>query len=174
MKTAEPATESPTRASPASVLPPPPPAATRPTPASAASALAQAAPLPCARPESTVMPATSTGVAPTISAAWLTLVLHDARVLQQDHGAVAQRARERDRGVERAAQPPPRQQRERERGQREAGHGQPAGAEPLQAELGERDREAPEDARAREREDRLVRPSCHGPHCGSKAPRDGC
>ena len=74
MKAAEPVTESSTSRSPASEVPAPPPPATRPTPASATSEPAQASALLAPRRSSAEMMTTSTGTAPTMSAAWLTLV----------------------------------------------------------------------------------------------------
>ena len=74
MKSAEPVTESSTSRSPASAVPAPPPPATRPTPASAISAPIHAGAGLEPRRRSAVMMTTSTGTAPTISAAWLTLV----------------------------------------------------------------------------------------------------
>ena len=74
MKTAEPDTEASTNRSPATLEPAPPAPATRPTPASASAypphsdGRAMPSPLPA------VISATSTGTAPTTSAAWLTLV----------------------------------------------------------------------------------------------------
>ena len=80
----------------------------------------------------------------------------DARVLEQDHGAVAESARRGDAGPERGAQVAPGDQREQRRGEREAHHGEPARAEPLQAQLGQRHGEAPERAGRDERNDRAA------------------
>ena len=67
-------TDSRTIASPPSEAAPPPPPATMPTPASASANPIQAAGPQRPRPEATETSATSAGVAPTISAAWLTHV----------------------------------------------------------------------------------------------------
>ena len=66
-----------------------------PTPASASAKPTHAAGPQLPRPLATAISATSAGMAPTISEAWLTLVCVDARVLEHDHDAVADRARER-------------------------------------------------------------------------------
>jgi hypothetical protein len=63
-----------TRASPVRVAPPPPPAATRPTPANDTAKPVQATGRATRRCRRAAMTATSTGVAPTSRAAWLTLV----------------------------------------------------------------------------------------------------
>ncbi len=73
MKAAEPTTETSTSRSPAGVEPVPPPPATMPTPATPMSGPIHAA-APRAPPPAAMNSVTSTGVAPTISAAWLTLV----------------------------------------------------------------------------------------------------
>ena len=74
MNAADIVTESRTSRSPASEVPAPPPPATRATPASASSEPPHMRRLPEPRPSTAAMAATSTGTAPTISAAWLTLV----------------------------------------------------------------------------------------------------
>ena len=74
MNAAEPVTEISTSRSPATEVPSPPPPATRATPARATSEPAHASAPAELRPVSAPMIATSTGTAPTISAAWLTLV----------------------------------------------------------------------------------------------------
>jgi hypothetical protein len=74
MNPAEPLTEARTSRSPASDVPAPPPPATRPTPPSATSEPAQVSTVAAPRPSAAAITATSTGTAPTISAAWLTLV----------------------------------------------------------------------------------------------------
>jgi hypothetical protein len=63
-----------TRASPLGVAPPPAPPVTRPTPASDTAKPAQATGRATVRCQAAAMIATSTGVAPISSAAWLTLV----------------------------------------------------------------------------------------------------
>ena len=67
-------TEPSTNRSPVIEVPAPPPPATRPTPASATSEPAHVAAPAVLRPNSEAMTATSTGTAPTISDAWVTLV----------------------------------------------------------------------------------------------------
>ena len=74
MKPAEPVTDASTSRSPASEVPAPPPPATRPTPASASSEPIHAAAAAVPRPTAAEMTATSTGTAPTISDACVTLV----------------------------------------------------------------------------------------------------
>jgi hypothetical protein len=71
---AAPVTDASTSRSPVGVAPDPPPPATSATPASATSAPAHLAAPPLARPDAAAITATSTGTAPTTSAAWLTLV----------------------------------------------------------------------------------------------------
>ena len=63
-----------TRPSPDRLAPPPPPAATRATPPNDTANPVQAAGGPSRRSRAAAMSATSTGVAPTSRAAWLTLV----------------------------------------------------------------------------------------------------
>jgi hypothetical protein len=77
----------------------------------------------------------------------------DAGVLEQDHGAVAERSRAGHRRRERAAQAAPREQREDRRGDAEPRHREPARAEPFQADLGQRHGQPPQRARRRERDD---------------------
>jgi len=84
----------------------------------------------------------------------------DARVLEQDHGAVAERARGGDARGQRRAHMAAREQREQRRGEREAHDGEPARAEPLQAELRQRHREPPQRAGRRQREDRAAAARC--------------
>jgi hypothetical protein len=74
MKPAEPVTDARTSRSPKTEVPVPPPPATRPTPASASSEPIHAAVAAVPRPSAAEMTATRTGTAPTISAAWVTLV----------------------------------------------------------------------------------------------------
>ena len=78
----------------------------------------------------------------------------DAGVLEHDHDAVAERARSRDGRGERRAQTAAGDERQQRRRDREAGDGEPARAEPVEAELRERDGEAPESARQGEGDDR--------------------
>jgi hypothetical protein len=80
----------------------------------------------------------------------------DPGVLEQDHAAVAERAGARHRGRQRPAQAATRDQRQDRRGEGEARHGEPARAEPVEAELGQRHGEPPERARGQEREDRAA------------------
>ena len=110
-------TESSTSASPPSVAPPPPPPGDhrRRRRAPARSRARRPGPVD-ARPVAAAISATSAGTAPTISAAWLTLVCADAGVLEHDHDAVADRAREQDRGRERGAQVRRASEREHRRG----------------------------------------------------------
>ena len=74
MNAAEPVTDSSTSRSPERAVPAPPLPATSPTPASASSEPAHVSGPAALRPSTPTMTATSTGTAPTISAAWLTLV----------------------------------------------------------------------------------------------------
>jgi hypothetical protein len=74
MNAADPTADASTSASPASDVPAPPAPATKPTPPSPASAPSQASGPPEPHPAATLRIATSTGTAPTISAAWPTLV----------------------------------------------------------------------------------------------------
>lgn len=74
MKAAENASEARTRASPVRVAPAPPPAATSATPANDTPKPVQATGGAARRCWTAATPATSTGVAPTSRAAWLTLV----------------------------------------------------------------------------------------------------
>jgi len=74
MNAAEPETEASTSRSPVSDVPAPPPPATRPTPASATSEPTHAAAVAVPRPSAAAIIATSTGTAPTISDACVTLV----------------------------------------------------------------------------------------------------
>jgi hypothetical protein len=74
MNAAEPETEASTSRSPVTEVPAPPPPATSPTPASATSEPAHVAAPAVLRPNRAAMTATSTGTAPTISDAWVTLV----------------------------------------------------------------------------------------------------
>jgi hypothetical protein len=74
MKPAEPVTDASTSRSPMSDVPVPPPPATRPTPASATSEPSHAPSAAVPRPSAAAITATSTGTAPTISDAWVTLV----------------------------------------------------------------------------------------------------
>jgi Lrp/AsnC family transcriptional regulator, leucine-responsive regulatory protein len=78
----------------------------------------------------------------------------DTGVLEQDHPAVAERARGDDGGRERGTQVAAREQRKHRRGDGEPRHCEPARAEPLEAELGQRHGEPPQGPRCREREDR--------------------
>jgi len=74
MKPAEPVTDTSTSRSPVIDVPAPPPPATRPTPASATSEPAHVVAAAVLRPVSAAITATSTGTAPTISDACVTLV----------------------------------------------------------------------------------------------------
>jgi Lrp/AsnC family leucine-responsive transcriptional regulator len=78
----------------------------------------------------------------------------DPGVLEQDHDAVAGGARGGDARRERGAQPASREPREQRRRESEADGGEPGAAEPLEAELGQRHREPPQDACGDEGEDR--------------------
>jgi len=80
----------------------------------------------------------------------------DPGVLEQDHRAVAERARGRHAGRERGAQPAASENGEQRRREAEPGDGEPARAEPLQAELRHRHREAPEGAGRGESEERAA------------------
>jgi hypothetical protein len=71
---ADSSSETSTRPSPAGEAPPPRPPVTRPTPASDTANPAQATGRATLRCQSAAMTATSTGTAPTSSAAWVTLV----------------------------------------------------------------------------------------------------
>jgi hypothetical protein len=83
----------------------------------------------------------------------------DPSVLEQDDPAVADRARRGHRGRKRSAQVTASEDGEDRRGDGEAHHRQPARAEPLEAELGQRHGEPPERAGRCEREDRTPAPS---------------
>ena len=70
----------------------------------------------------------------------------DTEVLKDDDEAVAACAPCDDREGERAAQPAPGKQRERQRGEREAHHGQPGRIEPFERPFRERNGETPQQA----------------------------
>ena len=151
VKAAEKSRDARTRPSPAKLAPSPPPAATRPTPASDSAKPDQATGRATLAWWTAARKATSTGVAPTSRAAWLTLV----RVIPafwiridppyptapQASTAGLQAARTRNRV---AAE-------EHGGGQAEPGDGEPARRQPLQGELGQGHAGAPEQAGAGER-----------------------
>jgi hypothetical protein len=70
----------------------------------------------------------------------------DARVLEQDHRAEADRARSGDAGRQRRAQAAPAGHREQRGGEGEPEHGQPARAQPVERELRQRHGQAPQRA----------------------------
>jgi hypothetical protein len=78
----------------------------------------------------------------------------DTGVLEHDHDAVAERAGHDDRRGERGPQVAARDERQQRRRHGEARDREPARAEPLEPELRERDREAPEGAGEGQRDDR--------------------
>ena len=146
-------TDSSTSASPSVDAPPPPPPATIPTPASASAKPSQAAGPVELRPSAAAISATSTGTAPTISAAWLTLVLSMPAFWSTITSAVADRAGEQDRGVIAARRL--RRATSASSGAASAKRAtvsQPPG-EPVQDELGQRDGEPPQEAGGDERDE---------------------
>ena len=91
-------------------------------------------------------------MAPTISAAWLTLRALDARVLEHDHEAVADRARGEDPRREGGAQVlAARANASSGAASAKRDDGERAAVEPLEDELRQRHGEPPEEARGDER-----------------------
>jgi hypothetical protein len=95
--------------------------------------------------------------------------LRDARVLQHDDHAEAQRAPQRDGRRGRRAQGPPAGQGQQRGGEPEARHGEPRGVQPAQGELGQRHGGAPQDPGGGQGVQRGAAIGVHGPHRRSSA-----
>ena len=111
------------------------------------------------RPSPAAISATSTGAAPTTSAAWLTLVRSMPAFWSTMTAPKPTAPAATTRGDEGAAQPAPRHEREQRGGRGEPRHGQPARTEPLERQLRERHGQAPQRRRRRR---------ARGWRCGSR------